>query len=529
MSQKKKNRQDARAPAPPPAQPEAPAEQPLTRTHVVFLVLVVLLGGALCFWGLDNQSLELDELWTWCMSDYPTMESMFTDGKAKMDIHPPLHHMLYYAVEKYVGTSPMVLRLPSAIAGFLAVPVVFLLGRRLYSNRVGLIAAGLLAVLYQEVFYSQQARANALLVFLAALSVWLGIAVVRALVGAGRARWWAHVGFGATVFALGYMHYFGLLLVGLEGIAAALIVLVRRPRNVLLLGFYYVPLLAGFAVWVSIWIWGGAEGSHFDAPSLGRIVYWIAWALNPYWTWGAWASWAGVALIAWAAARDGFDGFRPAENRDRPATPYAGLLLLLWLAAPFAIIYASALVGPSTYNERNFTICLPALALLLARGIDRLPGPKGVGAGVAVALVAGLLFGLIFVTKYYSTPRKDQFREAVYWTAEKSKDPRYAGAAIVGYMCDNRFYNYYFERCGSDRRIDFRLRKEYIDEDIERLQAFVRARRLGAFWLVWAHWRPEKHTPRLEAFLKTQYTLVPSESKKLFDAEVRFYRTVPPD
>ena len=81
---------------------------------------------------------------------------------------------------------PLGLRSLSALAGVATIPVAFLLGRELRGRRAGLIAAALVAVNPMLIWYSQEARAYALLVLFCALSL---LYCVRALrVGEGPMR-----------------------------------------------------------------------------------------------------------------------------------------------------------------------------------------------------------------------------------------------------------------------------------------------------------------------------------------------------
>ena len=67
----------------------------------------------------------------------------------------------------------------SLIAGAATVPVAYLAGRELSGVRAGLVAAALVAVSPFLVFYSQEARAYALLTLLGALSFWLFARALR--------------------------------------------------------------------------------------------------------------------------------------------------------------------------------------------------------------------------------------------------------------------------------------------------------------------------------------------------------------
>jgi len=84
---------------------------------------------------------------------------------------PPLYYALAWLWTQLTGTGEVGLRSVSALAGVATVPVAYLLGVELNSRRTGLVAAALVAVNPMLLWYSQEARAYALFVLLAAASL----------------------------------------------------------------------------------------------------------------------------------------------------------------------------------------------------------------------------------------------------------------------------------------------------------------------------------------------------------------------
>ncbi len=89
------------------------------------------------------------------------------------DVHPPLYVALL-SVWRLVADGDVWLRSLSVLFGVATVPVVYAIGRALFSPPAGLWAAGLLAVTYFHVKYSQETRMYAL----------VGLLFAGALVGA---------------------------------------------------------------------------------------------------------------------------------------------------------------------------------------------------------------------------------------------------------------------------------------------------------------------------------------------------------
>lgn len=86
------------------------------------------------------------------------------------DVHPPFYQILLWTYYQAVGFGEHTGRYLSAVIGVLLIPSVFLLGRKLFDEQVGLIVAWLAAVNSFLVQYSQETRSYALLSLLTVLS-----------------------------------------------------------------------------------------------------------------------------------------------------------------------------------------------------------------------------------------------------------------------------------------------------------------------------------------------------------------------
>ena len=124
--------------------------RPLTlNSHLTWILLLVfiLVGATLRLYALDGQSLWNDELESWRQSNFPTLDAVLTKGSIP-DTHPPIFQITLFFVERYLGSSETLLRLPSAIAGILSIAAMFWLGTIAFGNEEGLISAFLTAVLW---------------------------------------------------------------------------------------------------------------------------------------------------------------------------------------------------------------------------------------------------------------------------------------------------------------------------------------------------------------------------------------------
>jgi hypothetical protein len=125
---------------------------PATRTA---MALLCVLAFALRAFRLDFQSLWYDEAYSLRLAEMPVGQMIPTTAA---DIHPPLYYLLLKAWLPFAGTSEFALRFPSLVLGVTAVPVVFVLARRLFGGRTALFTALLAAASPFYVHYGQETR-----------------------------------------------------------------------------------------------------------------------------------------------------------------------------------------------------------------------------------------------------------------------------------------------------------------------------------------------------------------------------------
>jgi mannosyltransferase len=140
----------------------------LTRRRWTPVVLLTALAALLRIPTLGSQSYWYDEAVTVSL----LRRSLFgmLHGVASGESAPPLYYVLAWFWARGFGTGEFELRLLSALVGIATVPVVYAAAETLGSRRTALVAGGLAATSPILVWYSQEARAYSLLVFLASAS-----------------------------------------------------------------------------------------------------------------------------------------------------------------------------------------------------------------------------------------------------------------------------------------------------------------------------------------------------------------------
>jgi len=483
---------------------------PLDQTDLILIGLTVL-GTVLRLYGLEYQSLWLDELWTWRDAQADSAAQIWESLRA--DRHPPGYQILIFYWQKVFGSSEAALRMPSAIAGVLSIPAIFLLGRDLYSRDEGIIAAALLTVAWTPIRYSQEARAYALLLLLAIATTWLLLQFVKELAGQGKPAWRAGFAYVLLAVLACYLHYFGVVLVLFQATAFA----VRhwnRPAGLLWgLGLFF-PVAALYAPWLLETL-SDLQSERFWAPPLEPLLAEFHKVFS-FLLDGKGIGILGYVLIGFlllATAHRGQIAFR---DRHRAPT----LFLLAWLIFPFGLAYLKSMISAPIMVPRYFLISLPALYLLIAHALVELFDNTQKRALVTGVLAAVFVGNLIFGVKYYASVSKSQFREAIEEVV--AHESQYPGAYLIGWNGSNkpgreRLFDYYFRRLGTNRSVSILAGKQ---GDSSLLIGFLEGLRPPFFWYIYGHKDPD---PAFMRDLKDRFEVV--KSKPLHDAGLILFRT----
>jgi len=121
------------------------------------LLSFLLLAFALRVYRLDGQEIWGDEAYSITIASWPLSRVV----SPEVDTHPPLYPLILWAAIQLTGRSVFAIRFPSALAGLLAVPLIYRLGKRI-GKEIGWLATGLAALSAFLVYYSQEARMYAL-------------------------------------------------------------------------------------------------------------------------------------------------------------------------------------------------------------------------------------------------------------------------------------------------------------------------------------------------------------------------------
>ncbi|MDW8267564.1 MAG: glycosyltransferase family 39 protein [Anaerolineae bacterium] len=390
-----------------------------SRPASVLLLGLVLAAWAWRLYGLDAQSLWRDETDSLRFATRPLAQALAMFSRPGEN--GPLFFLVLRPWLALAGHSEFALRFPSALAGVLAIPLVYRWGSWLHTRRMGLIAALLLAFNPYHLWYSQEAKMYALVVTAVLAVLW---AFVRAMERGGWWRWAVWLALTSLGF---YLHVLVALVIPLQ---VSWVLLVPRWRRrwrafgaaLAVLVLPYLPLIGW--QWTLLTDPDFATG-HAFVP-LGRMLL-VTWA----------AQLAGIPVLPgmWVLAPAVF--LLLAGLFLRPFHPYAGRLLAAWWLVPLLSLYFICLVTP-LYTDRYLIWTLPAQVLLMAWGVVKVGERR---RELALALLGGwLAFQLGVGWQQMHVPIKSDFRAAAAYVAPR-RQPGDVTLFLMPYI--RHTYRYY--------------------------------------------------------------------------------------
>jgi uncharacterized membrane protein len=187
-----------------------PANQGFERNTLLILAAILAVGTFLRLFRLGHAELWTDEIATaawYLVGGITDLNGMIRYWQATTYNSPFIAFVAFGAI-KLLGASEFNLRLPFAVAGILCLPMMFLLGRKMFKDdSLALWLTGLTALSPFWIHYSQDARFYPFYLLITLLSVYVYLEVRR-----HRSSWGWEVAF-VVVNALGFsIHQFYLIL-----------------------------------------------------------------------------------------------------------------------------------------------------------------------------------------------------------------------------------------------------------------------------------------------------------------------------
>lgn len=366
----------------------------LNRT-TVYTVLsgITLLGIVLRLYHLNYQSLWYDELHS-IIPTNPNHSLSSVIEYSKSD-QPPAFFVYLYFFFKLFGYNEVTGRFASAIIGIAGIPVMFLFGKEINGERVGLAAALLASLNYMHIYYSQELRFYSMAFLFSALSF---LFLIRAY---KRGKVIDFLFYIVFTTALLYTHYYGLVIYCAQVVIFSVLLRCRRNKNFILRAFCSgVLILILFMPWMPV-ILSDLEITSFwlQRPAATFIADYFYY----YFGKDVLVTTAFVVLTL-LFFKDLLDNESGKERR------IIYLVLLIWLLVSYLIPYVKSIIGPPMLHVRYTIVTLPVWFLIFSLGWSRI---KSIRWQYAVITLIGLsmLLNLLFVRRHYIRIDKQQFRE----------------------------------------------------------------------------------------------------------------------
>lgn len=400
----------------------------VNRYHVLALFGIMILGLGLRLFMLGSESYWRDEI---------IMLNVVLDLKSLPEAfqlnRPPVYPALFYLWVNLFGTSEAAARLFSVVLGGLSIPLMYLLGRRLFTPQVGLIAAFLLTISEYQIYYSQEIRYYSLMLVMSLVMILFYIRALRT------GKSWDYLAFALFSILLYFTHFHGLFQIGAIGVHYLLIWRKRPPgRNwwivsqVIVAAVLFVPVfnmltrslgLAGDvpATAVTEWLTQPSWLAPLDTL-LNFFIYNREYTtVSPLPALAAAAAVLVIGTILFSRSDSGRlrlaqlpQIIRSDGNALLSQKSDILLLLLCWLLLPMVVVlFVSKLMSPM-YLDRYFIGSAPAFYLLIALALLSIRRIVPVVVSLAALVIA--LFP--FLQDYYANPDKEQFREVAAFVAE---------------------------------------------------------------------------------------------------------------
>jgi len=321
------------------------------------LIVITVIAAALRLYSLTSKSIWIDEAYS------VELARLGWRDFCAVIAHQESNMVAYYLLLRLwvlFGHGEAYVRVLSVLFSVATIPVIYLLGTRLFGQRAGLIAGGLLAINAYHVRYAQETRSYAMVTFLVVLATWI---LVRNIQGPEYAHWRAY----AILCALAvYTHLFAVLFIAAH-LTALLLLRLPKPKYIVPLGLAIIPFGLFTASNAIPWV------PKADARAF--YSFFVSIAGN-----------GGPSLLVIETLAVVLGGC--AAWRLRPRWPYA--LVFCWAFLPVLFLFGLCLLRPC-FLGRYLNPSVPALVLLIAVGIaelERIPATL-----LGAAILAGSLLG----------------------------------------------------------------------------------------------------------------------------------------
>jgi uncharacterized membrane protein len=337
------------------------------------------------------------------------------------DPHPPLYSFLMTLWIQLFGDGEISIRLPALISGLATIALTFFLAKFLFSTRVGLGAALLLALSPTHIWYSQEARSYSLIMAVTLLAVY---SLFRGRPEGPKGP--LVLVYGLCAVSMAFMHYYAVVMLAvITGYclarqtdftrrifrinvlvlwALALYLALKLAFGEILTGQDYMRQLDLLEFWGLLFNW---------FPS-GNTIWMVPWDEGV----GVFSAHPFMALCQLFLAMLFFSGVYGAiRTEERSRQDSAILLIALLFCVPVLLLLLGSFGLDQTYVERSLLLIMPFFFILLAHGVFLL---RHRGPRYLMSFLVLLFVGFSLSKHYAETDRGTVSKQNPDWRAATS-------------------------------------------------------------------------------------------------------------
>lgn len=413
----------------------------LKNRHWIVLVAILVLGLFLRTYCLTCESVWLDEGYSVLWAKQPPAEMIEAVSK---DVHPPLYFLVLHYWIALFGEAEFTIRFLSVMFGFLAIFMMYKVGRLLFDRDSGLLASLILSLSTFHIHFSQELRGYSLMVLLALSSMYFFIKLLK------EGRHVNYIAYVASGILLLYTHYFGLFVILAQNIYfLAYFMSSNKGKRLCLkkwvllqasLFLLYLPWI-GFLIRQTSVVQAGHFLGWVPVPSPLSIImtlYEYSGYYGPSAPMWVLISSAVLLVLYLGLSAKPLLGFHGLSLKSCWAKIRKNSLLLTWFFVPIITpLIISHLLAPIYWTRFTIPASL-ALYLLVAKGIKTLKS-RSMRLSIITLII---ILSLINTWGMYSVTDNEQWRETANYIETNAKEGDLV--LINAWYCHIPF-DYYFK------------------------------------------------------------------------------------
>lgn len=361
---------------------------------ILLLLAILIVGAGIRFYHLDKESLWTDEMVTMSHLDGNLFQSLINK-----ELMPPGYFLLLKPVVATFGQSEFSLRFLSALFDTLSILLVYLVGKRWFNKKVGILSAILLATTMLQVVYAQEARPYSLFGFLVLLTTYLFI------LAKDDKRFWPVYILVAAISL--YTNYLTLFVILIHIILTIFYFKSNIKKNLISILMVFLLFLPGMPMlYQQVLLRQASLTKNLVLRGVPQILgqLGVGFYLLPL-----------TLLTVFLVAV--FILLRKVKKLSRKNT-VSFTLITITITLIAQIIFLDTTLRSFALVRHSFFV-VPFAYILISKGITRIK-PKKMGIAV-VGIV--LIFNLITLAVYYSETTKTPWNQAVNLIESQSDNP----------------------------------------------------------------------------------------------------------